>query len=636
MKKMWIVFFIVGIGVISCVVAGFSWIKSKPKQELSGRCGENLSWNYDRRGKTLTIKGKGAMDVPHHYWRDHEINKLILEEGLTSISAAAFYGHPELQGELKLPATLEEIGEFAFYGCSGLKGDLIIPDKVKRIEDSTFCNCEGFDGSLRLPDNLQYIGEHAFQHCTFKGELKLPEGLTEIGRAAFADCGKLTGNLLLPDSVKKVGDFAFSGCSGFNGKLKLSSSLECITESCFNSGEAFTGDLMIPEGVKKIEKHAFYGCGFDGSLKLPESLSEIGIYAFADCKKLKGRLDIPNKIVELPDHVFSHCSGIESVSLPDGLRFISNGAFTNCTSLAVPKLPEGLLIVGDNAFNSCTSLKGELVFPDTVLSIGEGSFAYCEKLSGIKLSESLLNIKEDAFLHCTSLSRELLIPDSVYVIGANAFRNTDLKQIQFGTGRGDNCLTSIGSAAFADCAALKQVIFAGAVPDYYEKMTEVKEYDYKYELSPSFPETCRIDFLVGNGKPAEENTGSQSAEKDAISESGKTGAQEITPYMWTDKLREEQFRGTGPYTDLEVIFRSNMELRVNGRRKEDAAFTADPNDEEKKIQVTFPYRGGTVTAMKMTEQGGSSCILEASYTDAEGKQSAISLTNGSEETVYQK
>ena len=66
-KKMWIVFFIVGIGVISCVAAGFSWIKSKPKQELSGRCGANLSWNYDRRGKTLTIKGKVAMDVPTHY-----------------------------------------------------------------------------------------------------------------------------------------------------------------------------------------------------------------------------------------------------------------------------------------------------------------------------------------------------------------------------------------------------------------------------------------------------------------------------------------------------------------------------------------------------------------------------------------
>ena len=80
----------------------------------SGSCGENLSWEYDRKTRTLTITGSGDMAADRFMWSDYPIDRLILPEGLTSISGEAFYSNHDLKGELKLPSTLKKICEFAF------------------------------------------------------------------------------------------------------------------------------------------------------------------------------------------------------------------------------------------------------------------------------------------------------------------------------------------------------------------------------------------------------------------------------------------------------------------------------------------------------------------------------------------
>ena len=52
------------------------------------------------------------------------------------------------------------------------------------------------------------------------------------------------------------------------------------------------------------------------------------------------------------------------------------------------------------------------------------------------------------------------------------------------------------------------------------------------------------------------------------------------------------------------------------------------------IQASFSYRGGTVTGMRLVEKGRGHCVAAVSYIDAEGNQSVIYLTDGSEETIY--
>ena len=131
-----------------------------------GKCGDDLSFSYDKKTKTLMISGTGDMYETGHLFRDYEIKTLILEEGMTSIGRSAFYGHHELEGELTLPESLKKISEFAFYGCSGLTGDLVLPDGLESVENYTFRQCTGFDGALVIPDSVRSIGDEAFSECS--------------------------------------------------------------------------------------------------------------------------------------------------------------------------------------------------------------------------------------------------------------------------------------------------------------------------------------------------------------------------------------------------------------------------------------------------------------------------------------
>ena len=129
---------------------------------LSGSCGDNMQWEYDKRSKTLTISGSGEMVTENRWmWSNYKINKLVISEGVTSIADEAFYSNHTLKGELVLPQSLTKIGEFAFYGCDALTGTLKIPDKVESIGINAFVRCSGFTG-IELSKSLKTIGDDAF------------------------------------------------------------------------------------------------------------------------------------------------------------------------------------------------------------------------------------------------------------------------------------------------------------------------------------------------------------------------------------------------------------------------------------------------------------------------------------------
>ena len=247
------------------------------------------------------------------------------------------------------------------------------------------------------------------------------------------------------------------------------------------------------------------------------------------------------------------------------LKYISEGAFRDCTALTNIGLPEHLLIIGNDAFSHCISLEGDLNLPDALLSIGERSFENCKKIKHIKLPEFLLNIKEDAFVDCEALCGALVIPGSVYVIGPNAFRKTKISSMQCGSQNAK--LVSIGSGAFYQCDALKNVRFTGNIPDYYAE-TIIEEKDgYPKTLYSSFPKDCKIAF-VENPKNIENDL--------PLSSNDKAQENKIEPYSWMDHLRESKLKGTGQYADIEIRFEDMMELRVNGRRKNNVEFEAEP------------------------------------------------------------
>lgn len=99
------------------------YINEDPINEgVFGSCGTNITWKYSDTSKTLTIYGTGPMwNYTSSYrspWNDYSsmIEKIIIEDGVTSIGDYAFYGCSSLTS-VTIPSSVISIGENAFYNC---------------------------------------------------------------------------------------------------------------------------------------------------------------------------------------------------------------------------------------------------------------------------------------------------------------------------------------------------------------------------------------------------------------------------------------------------------------------------------------------------------------------------------------
>lgn len=84
---------------------------------------------YKFNNGTLTIGGRDEMRdqslTRTKSWKELDIEYVVIESGVTSISNYAFSGCKNLVS-VKIPNTVKKIGEKAFYDCSSLK-DIKIP-----------------------------------------------------------------------------------------------------------------------------------------------------------------------------------------------------------------------------------------------------------------------------------------------------------------------------------------------------------------------------------------------------------------------------------------------------------------------------------------------------------------------------
>jgi len=163
-----------------------------------------------------------SKDIP---WNDYglEIENLILNEGITTISPNAFAGITKIT-EVKFPSTLKTIGPIAFGVCEQLV-------------------------SIDIPGNVEYIGEGAFIGCISLEQLILRPGVKEISFFSFARCQSLT-SVSFPNTIKRIGGQAFHFCSSLENIQLPDTDIE-IYSDCFWS-TAFTNN---PDNW---ENHALY------------------------------------------------------------------------------------------------------------------------------------------------------------------------------------------------------------------------------------------------------------------------------------------------------------------------------------------------------------------------------------------
>lgn len=147
--------------------------------ENGNKCGDNATWSFDEATGTLTISGTGAMyDFDNiHFSTDErsspwlrtaknisDIKSIVIEEGITSIGAKAFYDL-EYVSSVSLPSTLTKIGAEAFRvfstdNCASMFKTITIPASVTEIGEKALgyydISTSDSDGDVYYINGLLY------------------------------------------------------------------------------------------------------------------------------------------------------------------------------------------------------------------------------------------------------------------------------------------------------------------------------------------------------------------------------------------------------------------------------------------------------------------------------------------------
>ena len=246
---------------------------------------DNLTWKLYEDG-TLTISGTGAMkdydydSNPSPVYKNSDVKKVVIEDGVTSIGIRAFNACRNLTN-ITIPDNVTSIGDFAFYYCENLTS-VTIPNSVTSIGNSVFENCIALT-NITIPDSITSIGDFAFRYCTSLTSIMIPDSVTSIGNAAFESCKGLT-SITIPDSVTSIGNSAFFGCSNLTS-ITISNNITIIKSSTFLNCSNLTS-ITIPDSVTSIGDFAFYKCSSLASITIPDSVTSIGDDAFSNCESL--------------------------------------------------------------------------------------------------------------------------------------------------------------------------------------------------------------------------------------------------------------------------------------------------------------------------------------------------------------
>lgn len=396
----------------------FKTIEAMPSLKELDLSGVKVEANIIPSMAMSEIASTGSLEW---YTSESNIEKMILPEGLISISEHAFNGMTSLR-EVYLPTTLKQIKQFAFYGTS--LESVSIPASVLILEKAAFKKCESLKNvSFEEGSKLMRIESSAsndalgntssygvFHSCTSLEKISIPSSVSHLGVGTFNDCTSLK-EIIIPDDTKLTSlegyyylDPNVLGASPVTGGL---------VEGCWN-----LTDIRIPAKIKKIDQSAFMNSGLR-TVAFAEGTqcSEIGDCSFSGCVYLEN-IDIPVTVTTMGNKVFYGCISLVSLDLT-GVEVIGESVFGGCTSLKYIALPSNTEEILPSSFYNCTSLE-ECRIPDGLMKIGEKAFSGCTSLRNIPVSASLLEIDDSAFEKCTSLTI-VRIPASVRRVGYRAF-----------------------------------------------------------------------------------------------------------------------------------------------------------------------------------------------------------------------
>ena len=411
---------------------------------VTGSCGENVSYTFDKETGTLTISGTGDMEdyaysdaspinADSPFSNFEGIKTVIINPGVTSIGNATFFGCVSMEN-VTIPDSVKIIGEAAFDGCTSLvnfnvdenntaycspNGVLLNKDKTELLQFPI----RSENTNYVIPDTVKIIHDEAFYDCSTVKELTIPSSVVSIGKDAFFWCSLENINVDNENSV----------FSSQDGVLFNKDKTELIV---YPKSKGITS-YNIPDGVEIIDAKAFHYCMSIRSVTIPESVTEIGDAAFSSCWNLsdisvsnenasfcsddnalfnkdkteliqsiydsgKTEYTVPDTVTKIRNYAFYSRRNLTSVTLPDSVVTVGDYAFNGCTDLASIKLSDNLTTIGEYAFYSCLGLTA-VDLPESVKSIGTFAFGICPYITDVQIGENVDYIGVAAFAACKKL-----------------------------------------------------------------------------------------------------------------------------------------------------------------------------------------------------------------------------------------
>ena len=200
-----------------------------------------------------------------HLYSDEntEITELIIPDGITSISANAFYGCSNITS-LTIPNSVEFIGPDAF-GCFGIT-HVTIPNKITYL--SGFNSCTNLK-SITIPQTVTTIGMGAFYGCTGITSIEIPNSVTTIEQGAFGATS--LSSVTIPNSVTSIGGHVFDGCQKLTN-VTIGNAVQSIGYWAFGHCQELSDVYCYAEYVPQTNIDAFEYSLIDyATLHVPEN-----------------------------------------------------------------------------------------------------------------------------------------------------------------------------------------------------------------------------------------------------------------------------------------------------------------------------------------------------------------------------
>ncbi|MBQ8603733.1 MAG: leucine-rich repeat protein, partial [Oscillospiraceae bacterium] len=444
--------------------------------------------------KEVTVPGSIKDMNKFMFFSCDSLEKVVVSDGVEIIGNSTFEVCSKLT-DITLPESLKSIGKYAFSACTELKSIKFAGSKsqwvdIEKIEQWDYMMEEyqvsygKYDITVIQPENgtvtvdktVAAVGETVTVAATPADRYKL--------KAVYVDGVEISGNTftVIADhtvAAEFIENIVAEGECGTNVTWTLTDTDndgtgDTLTISGsgamddYDSGSSpwydnreLINTIIVEEGVTYIGDWAFYDLDNFTCVQMPNSLIEIGEYVFESCYKLR-EIHFPKNIEIIPGSVFGTSTIIENITVDaenktffveDGILYRNYDDGSVIYVRASASCASNSFMIGKGPCGDrVTWFKNNYGLRNVIIS-GQGAMADYESYEDTRW-----------YKHGPPVVG-VTVEEGVTYIGTNSFGGlTSMSVVDI-----PESMTAIGENAFANCAALTDVYYAGS-PSQWENI----------------------------------------------------------------------------------------------------------------------------------------------------------------------